>query len=211
MTWQILRSKRLKIDGYKCQYCGSPFRLQVHHLKYPAELGTEDLYGDLITLCDSCHEKIEAQKKAHREAVQQYWDSQHERWETEKQERRKRAEHHQQLIRQFIREHKDQDLSNVGKGKKNYCDLNVIKADFYPYMRSHGAEEFEDGYISGTSHVQEYFRNRRYEVILDMLDKGYDPWTIHCRTLFSEKMVNKVSENPENAKALLKKERNNND
>ena len=61
-TWQRLRSQRLKIDHYKCQLCGRPFDLQVHHIYYPQELGTEDVYSDLITLCEYCHEAVEQQK-----------------------------------------------------------------------------------------------------------------------------------------------------
>lgn len=56
--WQKKRIERLKIDNFKCCRCGSPHNIQVHHLSY-RNIGNEDVYNDLITLCDSCHESIE--------------------------------------------------------------------------------------------------------------------------------------------------------
>lgn len=205
-TWQKKRSLRLKIDHYQCQGCGTTFSLDVHHLQYPETLGTEDVYKDMITLCRKCHELIEEEKRLERQRIEEYHNQQRERWEQEKQERRERNQHHKTLIRQFIDEHKHEDLSNIGIGKKNYCDLDIIKQDFYPWMRQRGAEEFEDGYISGVNIVQDYFRNRKYEIILDMREKGYSPWDIHCRTLFTMKMIRKVFEKPNQAKAFIKKE-----
>ena len=209
-TWQHLRSQRLKIDNYKCQRCGSPFRLQVHHIKYVPYLGLEDPYTDLITLCESCHEEIEEEKRKHKQKVLAYWDKRKAEWDRETVERKKRAEHHQELIRQFIKEHEKYDTSNVGFGKKNYCDLEVIKRDFYPWMKEHGAEEFDDGYINGCSKVQAYFRNRKYEVILYYMNLGLSAWDVHCGTLFTDQMINKVFRDPDKAKAALEKEREEN-
>lgn len=60
--WTILRNKRLEMDNFKCSICGNPNNLEVHHLKYPSVLGTEPL-SDLMTLCNSCHKRIDDIRK----------------------------------------------------------------------------------------------------------------------------------------------------
>jgi len=62
--WQEKRTKRLLLDNFTCQCCGSRHDLQVHHLSYDnLNLGSEDIYSDLITLCKTCHKYIEERKK----------------------------------------------------------------------------------------------------------------------------------------------------
>ena len=61
-SWANKRSKRLKIDGFKCAKCGFTRALEVHHINYE-RLGHEDVSRDLITLCKKCHNEIEEQKK----------------------------------------------------------------------------------------------------------------------------------------------------
>lgn len=54
------REHALFRDKYTCQCCGAKhIRLEVHHIKYRSQGGTNDLYN-LITLCESCHKKIHA-------------------------------------------------------------------------------------------------------------------------------------------------------
>ena len=195
--WQKLRSERLKIDGYKCQRCGRPFDLQVHHLFYPPELGTEDPYRDLITLCDICHELIE-QQKADYKNLRYKQDAKKTEW-------RLRRERELELIRYAIRHLAENDLSNVGVGTRDYCRIDVIIEDFGPIFTD---EDLQIGYIS---RVQGYFRNRRYEIILEKLEQGWTPWQIRSATKFSQAMINKVAKNPEGAKQLLKKEKEDND
>ena len=190
-VWQAKRSERLKIDQYKCQNCGSPFRLQVHHLRYPVVLGTENIYTDLITLCDNCHSMVEQGKKE----VKQRWDE-------EKREREQLLQRRAELMKMFIQIHGKDDYSNVGIGKKDYCNLDVLKADYNLFMYVHGIDE-----PGSIQQLQFYFRNRRYERIIDMLEHGYPPEEIRKRTLFSNKMVKKVSLNIEGAKAALEKEK----
>ena len=55
--WQIVRRKRLQIDGYRCQMCGTGKNLQVHHISYE-HLGQEKEIDDLVTLCKECHQKV---------------------------------------------------------------------------------------------------------------------------------------------------------
>ena len=69
--WQEKRSERLLIDQYKCQRCGSPMHLNVHHLNYDS-VGNEDVYNDLITLCKYCHQIIEDQKNSYKNEREHY-------------------------------------------------------------------------------------------------------------------------------------------
>jgi len=185
--WQELRSQRLKIDGYKCQRCGRPFDLQVHHLYYPIDLGTEDPYRDLITLCDYCHEIIEHQKKEFREEAHKV--------------RMKKAENDKILLYKTIRQMACNDLSAVGIGTKDYCNIDTIKADFGPILEGC---DLSLGYVS---RVQDYFRNRRYQTILRMMEIGYTPKEVIERTKFSYNMVHKVFNKPETARTILKREK----
>lgn len=52
--WQEVRKARLSVDKYRCYLCGTPRRLNVHHLRYD-NLGDENVHKDLISLCLHCH------------------------------------------------------------------------------------------------------------------------------------------------------------
>ena len=186
-TWQRLRSKRLAIDEYRCQRCGTPYGLQVHHLAYPVELGTEDPYLHLVTLCASCHEQIENQKKMYR---------------TDKKDAIVEQRNYElRLIYRTIRENACYDLSAIGMGKLDFCNIDVIKAHFGPLLE----DKLEMmGYVS---RVQDYFRNRRYRIILGMMDIGLTPREVCERTKFSWNMVSKVFANPDSKREILKNEK----
>ena len=59
--WKHISKERMKIDKYKCCMCGctgSPSnRLQAHHINY-YHIKEEDVWNDLITLCDCCHASV---------------------------------------------------------------------------------------------------------------------------------------------------------
>lgn len=57
--WQAKRMQRIKLDGFRCQMCGSGMHLQVHHVCYD-NLCKDAEIDDLVTLCKSCHEKVHA-------------------------------------------------------------------------------------------------------------------------------------------------------
>jgi 5-methylcytosine-specific restriction endonuclease McrA len=52
--WKKISGERRKIDGFKCVICKSKKNLNVHHLSYK-NVGCENTYTDLITLCHKCH------------------------------------------------------------------------------------------------------------------------------------------------------------
>jgi 5-methylcytosine-specific restriction endonuclease McrA len=53
--WKAKREAALERADNRCQVCNSDLLLQVHHRKYPKELGTEDPM-DLTVLCRRCHD-----------------------------------------------------------------------------------------------------------------------------------------------------------
>ena len=56
-SYRKLRAEVLQRDGWRCQTCGRPDRLQVHHIRSRGRLG-DDTDENLITLCADCHSDI---------------------------------------------------------------------------------------------------------------------------------------------------------
>ena len=52
--WRRKRRAKLRRSGYRCEQCGYPYRLDVHHLTYKNR-GCEPL-ADLQVLCRVCHQ-----------------------------------------------------------------------------------------------------------------------------------------------------------
>lgn len=177
--WIEKREKRKLIDG-KCAICGKPYDLQVHHLTY--ENVPDEKTTDLVTLCRPCHIRIENMKR------QPGSDSFNQL--------------NILLQYQFCKEHKKDDLS--GGGRLDFCKYDVIKKHLFPYLKEHTGNAEK---VSGCLYVQEYFRNRRYEIILEYMEKGYPQNIVYNRTLFSRTMIAKVYEKPEQAKDFLQKEK----
>ena len=180
--WKQKSDKRKLIDQ-RCSICERPFDLQVHHMTYktyPNENTT-----DLITVCTKCHAKIESCK------VKPWHDS--------------FRIVNKLLVAQFIKKYQKQDYS--AGGEIDFCNLEMIKRYLFPYMKEHGANL---NYLSGTNDVTDYFRNRRYEVILNYIEHGYPKEITKQRVRFSTSMIDKVYKKPEIAKQLLAKEREEN-
>lgn len=71
--WRKKAAQRIEIDGHKCVMCDRPESrcrkgLAVHHITYQ-RLGNENVYTDIVSLCDSCHQKIHRYYNRIREAV----------------------------------------------------------------------------------------------------------------------------------------------
>jgi len=56
VEWLAIRGEVVQRAEYRCEQCGLPWGLEVHHKTYE-RLGKEDL-GDLICLCGDCHRKL---------------------------------------------------------------------------------------------------------------------------------------------------------
>jgi hypothetical protein len=175
--WKRKRDKRLLIDQ-KCSICGKPFDLQVHHMTYktfPNEHTT-----DLITVCKNCHTRIESIKD------QPWYDS--------------FGIVNGLIINQFNIENENNDYS--AGGHIDFCNLETVKRYLFPYMKEHGANL---DYIGGTNKVIEYFRDKRYEVILNYIEHGYPKEIVKQRVRFSNSMIDKVYKNPEIAREAIKR------
>lgn len=66
-----VRREVLRRDGYKCKACGwshdewnqsDPRNLELHHIKHHAK-GGQNVEGNLMTLCNVCHDKVHRQEK----------------------------------------------------------------------------------------------------------------------------------------------------
>ena len=56
--WKILAQKIRIRDGFICQYCGKKNSTSVHHI-LPKRIKIDNHPENLITLCRSCHRKVE--------------------------------------------------------------------------------------------------------------------------------------------------------
>lgn len=125
-TWKNRRLKILKRDGFKCQNCGSPIQLEVHHLRYPSVYG-EEPDDDLITLCDNCHRSLHAADAVRKQMQREPWWERRNRW---------------------VNKEKYRDF--VYGGSENMCNLETIKTSMYDHGVTNGAEELR--YTLGYAH-----------------------------------------------------------
>lgn len=179
--WKKTSEYRKKIDGYKCQVCGRPLDLQVHHTTYK-HVPYERL-PDLITLCANCHQRVEKMK---RHPGQDSY-----------------IEVNILIARQFCEDFAERDYSRMGD--LDLCNRDVVLDWFLPYLKSHSGY-LEWDYIR-LSNIQEYFRNRRYEVILKYMENDAPPYIVKQQTKFNPAMIDKVYHKPEQAKRLLEEEK----
>jgi hypothetical protein len=56
--WKKQAARVLRRDNYQCQLCGSNKKLNAHHI-IPWRVEHNDKMSNLITLCDSCHGRVE--------------------------------------------------------------------------------------------------------------------------------------------------------
>ena len=56
-SYESLRQQVLRRDVWRCQACGSMSNLEVHHVRFRSQSGS-DLEENLITLCASCHAAV---------------------------------------------------------------------------------------------------------------------------------------------------------
>ena len=59
-SYRELHRQVLERDGWRCQNCGSMQNLQVHHLTFRSQSGS-DVEQNLITLCAKCHVAMHAE------------------------------------------------------------------------------------------------------------------------------------------------------
>lgn len=62
-TYRQLCQQVLERDGWRCQHCGRPTELQVHHLNPRSRLG-HDTEQNLLTRCVNCHQDVRLHRKS---------------------------------------------------------------------------------------------------------------------------------------------------
>ena len=58
LDWKFIRGRIKRRDNYECVRCKTKENLEVHHI-VPRDDGGGDHDGNLVTLCDSCHNYCE--------------------------------------------------------------------------------------------------------------------------------------------------------
>ena len=53
-SYRVLHRQVLERDSWRCQVCGRRQNLQVHHLQFRSQFGSDE-EQNLITLCAECH------------------------------------------------------------------------------------------------------------------------------------------------------------
>lgn len=183
--WQQKRSQRLKIDNFRCQKCGSPIDVQVHHLNYNS-IFNEDVYRDLITLCKKCHQKVEQDKT-------EWMTYQSEQRERQYQQNRKNWKDYNL---EFCHAYESLDLSNGG-------DLNLTNLDTITQAFSEWLDEMHYAKVRpGYTIIRDYFRDIRIKKILRMEKAGAPPEAIMAKGI-SRAMVTKYYGNPKYAAKVL--------
>lgn len=161
--WQEIRAQRLDIDNGKCALCGKgpPERaVHIHHLAY--NLFHEDVYSDVITVCDKCHLRLHSISEYHGHCDTEDLYVQ-------------LCEHN---LERFIESYESSDF--VHKGDRDLCNLDTIRpllTGFYPIR---------------ISDVQCYFAERRKEKIREWRKQGYTYDQILKGSRFSKSMIKKV-------------------
>ena len=62
-AWQLARRRTLRRAGYRCEACGTPGYLEVHHIKPLHKGGDAFDMTNLMALCKTCHLKAHGHDK----------------------------------------------------------------------------------------------------------------------------------------------------
>jgi 5-methylcytosine-specific restriction protein A len=57
LSYEDLRQRILRRDGWRCQSCGTMSNLEVHHREFRSHSGS-DSEENLIALCVACHARV---------------------------------------------------------------------------------------------------------------------------------------------------------
>jgi len=186
--WKKTRAEYIKSVGGKCECCGKPYDLQVHHLTYE-HLGYERNY-ELKCLCRSCHQWIEEQKK------NGFLNLKNQNILLDARREKIRNPNcvlitTEQVVEQFIQYCKDNDLSSGGP--LDFEKKEVIESEFSSFCINNNYPLYDVAYIT---RVRDSINPIRYKVILDYLSRKYPKFEVIKRTGFSASMVSKVFNNP---------------
>lgn len=202
--WKKTRSECILRAGNKCECCGKPFDLQAHHLTYE-HIGFERDY-ELMCLCSKCHEWIEARKQEAKQWGRTY-DAQAQkimllqRAHSLSNNEEYSFKPSKDIIKEFIKEYEPRDYSR--NGLLNMTHLDVIKEEFRRFCLRNS---YDPETPLRCTTIQDYFRNRRYEVILKYMENGAEPYIVIQQTRIRPSMIYKVFHNPKQARMMLERE-----
>lgn len=203
--WKKTRDEAIERAGNKCFCCDRPFDLQVHHLTYD-HLGFERDY-ELVVLCKTCHRWIEEHKRY------QVFNETLTRTPQEQMELLKshRVQLHNtpdctvktsdELMTEFGKTYYFRDYSQGGD--LNLTKLDVLKEEFPKFCEQNHYIYVKPSWTT----LIDFFRNRRYEVILRFKDKGATMADVMHQTKFNDAMIRKVWNKPEIYRRLLEGEK----
>lgn len=200
--WQKTRRRCIDRYGKKCFCCNQTEHLQAHHLTYD-HLGFER-DDELVCLCGDCHAWIEDQKQKSKCGLSA--DDQMlllERRRREKIKGEPLCLSANCAARLFLDDMINQSKDLSAHGKLNLTNLSVIREEFDKWKHTNRVICGKIPVIG----IIEYFRNRRYEIILKFYEGNYTEYLCYNRTLFSKSMIHKVYSDPDTARRLLEEEK----
>lgn len=103
-------------------------------------------------------------------------------------------------IKSFCKEMQAKEISSNPNNKLNFGDISTIKKWLPVWFDKKGIGNTNtDGYIML---VSDYFRNRKYEIIFNLIANGYNKYEIQAETKFNMPMIDKCFKSPERQKEI---------
>jgi superfamily II DNA helicase RecQ len=168
--WQAKRSERLRIDNYTCQKCGGLRGLHVHHINYK-NFGNENVYDDLITLCEKCHKDVERQKQQNDKKMMEECERRIES-DRKAREELKNKEKTRSINSLFFLNHEEKNDIGFG-GADNLCNMQkLIKA-----LKKYGMER-EDVYFG---QIQQYLAYHRWIMARKLYSEGLTVYKVAAK------------------------------
>ena len=83
--WHVITLNVRKRDNFVCQYCGVEEKLlrrklSVHHI-IPFRITKDNSFSNLISLCSSCHSKVENETNLYLDSNQNPWEIFYQKWQ----------------------------------------------------------------------------------------------------------------------------------
>ncbi len=175
--WKQRRIRILIRDEFQCRICGTGKQLRIHHIRYPEEWGMES-DEDLITVCDSCHQRIHAQDLKEKELRELEWEDRRR-----KAEERRRDQWLNSSEYKWAHETKYRDF--IYGGSENMCSLTLLKNSAADYEAQHGGRRpavMRLQYVLGVAHNM---------LVIELFKRGYTTDQIYLMTPLDRSTVEK--------------------
>lgn len=107
-----------------------------------------------------------------------------------------------QAVKSFCKSVQAKDICSGPNNEFNFGDIPTIKKWLPVWFAQQRLDPDTNGYIMLVSN---YFRNRKYEVIFNLIANGYNKYEIRAETNFNMPMIEKCFESPEHQKEVYSK------